>query len=57
MRTSRFTRGALRASRADRQRTSFDVLEEAPGAAGFTLVAEDSLLKTHDATGLTAGAY
>ena len=37
--------------------TSFDVLEKAPGAAGFTPVAEDSLLKTYDATGLTPGAY
>ncbi|HMJ05822.1 MAG TPA: fibronectin type III domain-containing protein [Chthoniobacterales bacterium] len=37
--------------------TSFDVLQKAPGATDFTKVVDDGLLKTYDATGLTAGSY
>lgn len=37
--------------------TSYDVLQKAPGATDFVLVADDRIEKTYDATGLTAGSY
>lgn len=37
--------------------TSWDVLQKAPAAADFTKVVDDGLIKTYDATGLSAGAY
>jgi hypothetical protein len=38
-------------------RTSFDVLQKAPGEADFTKVVDDGVLKTYEATHLTAGLY
>ena len=37
--------------------TSFDVLHKGPGATTFTLVAEDTLQNTYNATGLAPGAH
>ena len=37
--------------------TSFDVLHKAPGATTFTLVAEDTLQNTYNATALAPGAH
>ena len=37
--------------------TSFDVLHKGPGATTFTLVAEDIIQTTYNATGLAAGAH
>ena len=37
--------------------TTFDVLHKGPGAAAFTLVAEDTIDKTYNTSGLVAGSH
>jgi len=37
--------------------TSYDVLHEGPGDPAFTLVADDIIVTTYNATGLVAGAH
>ncbi len=37
--------------------TSYDVLQKAPGATEFIVVAADVIVTTYDATGLAAGSY
>jgi len=37
--------------------TQFDVLHKGPGDAAFTVVADDTIERVYDATGLAAGSH